>query len=43
MFDVDKIITLRRYIYTKQPEDVVNLTVLRNNKEMNVTVTLKEK
>ena len=41
--DVDKITTLRRYIYTKKPEDVVNLTVLRNNREMNVTVTLKEK
>jgi len=41
--DVDKITTLRRYIYTKKPEDVVNLSVLRNNREMNVTVTLKEK
>lgn len=40
---VDKITTLRRYIYTKKPEDIVNLTVLRNNREMNVTVTLKEK
>lgn len=41
--DVNKITALRRYIYTKKPEDVVNLTILRNNKEMNVTVTLKEK
>lgn len=41
--DVNKITSLRRYIYTKKPEDVVNLTILRNNKEMNVTVTLKEK
>lgn len=41
--DVNKITALRRYIYTKKPEDVVNLTILRNNKEINVTVTLKEK
>ena len=41
--DVNKITTLRSYIYTKKPEDVVNLTILRNNREMNVTVTLKER
>lgn len=41
--DVNKITTLRSYIYTKKPEDVVNLTILRNNKETNVTVTLKER
>ncbi len=41
--DVNKITTLRSYIYTKKPEDVVNLTILRNNRETNVTVTLKER
>jgi len=41
--DVNKITTLRSYIYTKKPEDIVNLIILRNNKEINVSVTLKEK
>ena len=41
--DMNKITSLRRYIYTKKPEDTVNLTILRNNKEMNVTVSLQEK
>lgn len=41
--DVNKMTTLRGYIYTKKPEDTVSLSILRNNKEMNVTVTLKER
>ena len=40
--DMNKITSLRRYIYTKKPGDTVNLTILRNNKEINVTVNLKE-
>jgi len=38
--DMNKMTTLRSYIYTKKPGDVVNITILRNRKEMNVSVTL---
>jgi len=37
---MNKMTTLRSYIYTKKPGDVVNITILRNRKEMNVSVTL---
>lgn len=41
--DVNKITALRRYIYTKKPDDTVDLTILRNNREINVNVILSEK
>ena len=41
--NVNKMCTLRRYIYTKVPGDEVNLTILRNKKEYNVKIKLGRK
>lgn len=40
---LNKMCDLRCYIYTKKPGDEVNLTILRNNKEQQVRVTLGKK
>lgn len=40
---IEKMCDLREYIYTKNVGDVVNLTVLRNNREMNIEVKLGRK
>lgn len=40
---INKMSELRRYIYTKKVRDNVNLTVLRNNKEYNIQITLGKK
>ena len=39
-FEINRMSELRNYIYTKKPEDETNLTVLRNNKEYKLKVTL---
>lgn len=41
--ELNKMCDLRCYIYTKKPEDEVTLTVLRNNKEQQIKVTLGRK
>ena len=41
--EVDTMSDLRNYIYTKKPEDVVNLSIMRNDKEINVQVKLGKK
>lgn len=41
--NVEKMCDLREYIYTKNVGDVVNLTVLRNNKEMVLDIELSKK
>ncbi len=40
---IDKMCDLREYIYTKNVGDVVNLTILRNNREENIQVKLSKK
>ena len=40
---LNKMCDLRCYIYTKKPGDEVNLTILRNNKEQQLKVTLGKK
>ena len=40
---LNKMCDLRCYIYTKKPGDEVNLTILRNNKEQQIKVTLGKK
>lgn len=40
---LNKMCDLRCYIYTKKPGDEVNLTILRNNKEQQIKVTLSKK
>lgn len=41
--ELTKMCDLRSYIYTKKPTDEVTLTVLRNNKEQQIKVTLGKK
>lgn len=41
--ELNKMSELRKYIYTKSPNDDVNLTILRNNKTMNIIVKLGKK
>lgn len=41
--ELNKMNDLRKYIYTKNPKDTVNLTVIRNNKETIISVTLGKK
>jgi len=41
--NLNKMNDLRKYIYTKNPGDSVNLTVLRSNKEMMVVIKLGKK
>lgn len=41
--ELTKMSDLRKYIYTKKPDEKVNLTILRNNKEIQITVTLGKK
>lgn len=41
--ELNKMCDLRCYIYTKKPGDEVTLTVLRNNKEQQIKVTLGKK
>ena len=41
--EVNKMSELRRYIYTKNPNDKVILTIIRNNKERTFDVTLGKK
>ncbi len=38
--ELNKMCDLRSYIYTKSPGDTVNLTIFRNNKEININVQL---
>lgn len=40
---LEKMCDLREYIYTKNIGDVVNLTIIRNNKEIELEVTLSRK
>lgn len=40
---INKMSELRSYIYTKKVGDEVNLTILRNNKERNITIKLGKK
>lgn len=40
---INKMSELRSYIYTKKVGDKVNLTVLRNNREYNIQITLGKK
>lgn len=41
--EINKMSELRSYIYTKKVGDKVNLTVLRNNREYNIQITLGKK
>lgn len=41
--ELNKMCDLRCYIYTKKPGDEVTLTILRNNKEQQIKVTLGKK
>ena len=41
--EVDTMSDLRDYIYTKKPDDIVNLSVIRSNKEINIQVKLGKK
>ena len=41
--ELTKMSDLRCYIYTKKPGDIVMLTVLRNNKEQEIGITLGKK
>lgn len=41
--EIDKMTTLRNYIYTKNPNDEVTLKVFRNNKEKEVKIVLGKK
>ena len=41
--NINKMSELRNYIYTKRPNDEVNLTIFRNKKEYNVKVKLGRK
>lgn len=41
--ELNKMCDLRSYIYTKRPGDEVTLTILRNNKEQQIKVTLGKK
>lgn len=41
--EINKITDLREYIYTKNPNDVVNLSIYRNNKAINVSVKLSKR
>lgn len=41
--ELNKMSELREYIYTKNPNDEVTLTILRNNKTMTLTVKLGKK
>ncbi len=40
---INKMSELREYIYTKKPNDKVMLTILRNNKQMQIEIKLGEK
>ena len=40
---LNTMIDLRRYIYTKNVGDEVNLTILRNKKEYNIKIKLGKK
>ena len=40
---INKMSELREYIYTKKPNDKVMLTILRNNKQMQIEITLGKK
>lgn len=41
--EINKMIELRSYIYTKAPGDKVTLTIMRNNREEKIVVTLGRK
>ena len=41
--EITKMSELRRYIYTKTPKDIINIMVLRNNKEQNFEIILEKK
>lgn len=41
--ELNKMSELREYIYTKNPNDEVNLVILRDNKTINITVKLGKK
>ena len=41
--ELSKMCDLRKYIYSKKPDDEVILTVIRNNREIEINVTLGKK
>lgn len=41
--EVNKMTDLRTYVYQKNPDDIVNLTIIRNNKTYSIQVTLGRK
>ena len=41
--EINKMIDLRKYIYTKTPNDIVTITFIRSNKEQTVNLTLRQK
>ncbi len=41
--DLERMCELRRYIYTKSPKDEVNLTVLRDNRQIQIKATLERR
>lgn len=41
--EVNKMSELRKYIYTKAPNDKVTLTIYRNNKQLEIELTLGRK
>ena len=41
--EINKMSELRRYIYTKNPKDKIKLTILRNNKQIEIELTLGKK
>ncbi len=42
-YEVNKMIDLREYIYTRNPGESVTLTIMRNNREQEIFVTLGKK
>ncbi len=42
-YEVNKMSNLKRYIYQKNPGDIVSLYIKRGNKELKVDVTLTPK
>ena len=41
--EIDKMIELREYLYSKEPNDTIKLTIIRNNLESIINITLGNK